>query len=146
MRALAFAFIAAWLAMAVNTQERADTWRLSSKETRDAVRGTVEAQVAALRAGRLAEAYDFAASGIRRQFTPPVFAAMLKRGYPAILDHRRFEAGTVRDDRDRRAQVVYTFIDARDTERRYRYTLVRENDRWLIEGVVPALPDKQPSI
>lgn len=146
MRALAFAFFATWVATFALAQSTAETWRLSPQSTRDAVRGTVEAQIAALRAGKFVEAYDFAASGIRRQFTPPVFAAMLKRGYPAIIDHRRFEAGTVRDDRDRRAQVVYTFIDARDTERRYRYTLVRENDRWLIEGVMPALPDKQPSI
>lgn len=146
MRTLAFALLAAWLTMAANAQERVDPWRLSSKETRDVVRRTVEAQINALRAGKFAEAYEFAASGIRRQFTPPVFAAMLKRGYPAILDHRRFEAGMVRDDRDRRAQVVYTFIGARETEQRYRYTLVRENDRWLIEGVVPAPLEKQPSI
>ncbi len=146
MRALAFAFLATGMAMFALAQPSAETWRLSPQATRDAVRETVEAQIGALRAGKFAEAYEFAASGIRRQFTPPVFAALLKRGYPAMLDHRRFEAGTVRDDRDRRAQVVYTFIDARDTERRYRYTLVRENDRWLIEGVVPARPDKQLSI
>jgi hypothetical protein len=145
MRALAFGFLAICMATVVLAEPAAE-WRLSPKATRDAVRGTVEAQIAALRAGKFAEAYELAASGIRRQFTPAVFAAMLKRGYPPIVADWRFEAGTVRDDRERHAQVVYTFIDARETERRYRYTLVMENGRWLVEGVVPALPDKQPSI
>ncbi|MBI2514021.1 MAG: DUF4864 domain-containing protein [Opitutae bacterium] len=137
MRGWVVAFLGIWLATATaGAPERAESWRLSPAETRDAVRATVAAQLQALRAGKFDAAYALAASGIRRQFTAPGFAAMLRRGYPALLEHRRFEAGLVRGDRERHAQVTFTVYDAADTAKDYRYTLVNEDGRWLIEGVV----------
>lgn len=146
MRALALAFLAVGFATAVAASERGDVWRLSPIPVRDAVRATVEGQLRALRAEKFGEAYEFAASGIRRQFTAPVFAAMIRRGYPMLLRHRRFEAGLVRDDRERHAQVTYTLYDSAVEARYFRYTLVSENGRWLIEAVVAADPEKSPGI
>src|SRR5689334_16027304 len=52
---------------------------LSSKKVRDEVRAVVEAQLAALRIGDFATAYDFAARPLRRQFDERLFALMIKR-------------------------------------------------------------------
>lgn len=146
MRVILLAFLTGWLATVALAKPPVEKWRLSPIDTRDAVRAAIEGQIAALRAGKFDAACEFAASGIRRQFKPAVFAAMLKRGYPVLLDHRRYEAGLVRDDREGRAQVVCTFIDARAAEHRLRYTLVIENGRWLIESVAHAAPEREPGI
>lgn len=124
--------------------EDAPALRLSPRPVRDAVRATVEGQLAAIRAGKWDDAYQFAAAAIQRQFPPPVFAAMLRRGYPALVGHRRFEAGVVRDDRARRAEVVYVVFDARDGAKAFRFSLIAEDGRWRITGVVAdsAEPDK----
>lgn len=142
MRAFAVGCLGIWLAAVAPAQERAEGWRLSPPPLRDAVRATVEGQLHALRARKFDDAYGLAASGIRRQFTAPVFAAMIRRGYPALLEHRRFESGVVRDDRQRHAQVIYTVFDSAGTAHTYRYRLVQEEGRWRIEGVVAATPDK----
>lgn len=147
MRVWVAAFLGIWLATAAaGAPGRAESWRLSPAETRDAVRAAVTGQLRALRAGKLDAAYEFAASGIRRQFTAPVFAAMLRRGFPALLEHRRFEAGLVRDDRERHAQVDFTVYDSADSAKDYRYTLVNENGRWLIEGVLALRSQKRTGI
>ena len=100
----------------------------------------------AFRAGKFDEAYTFAGSGIRRQFSPPVFAATIKRGYAPLMAQRKFEAGLVRDDRERHAQVIYTVSDARGRETSFRYLLVNEEGRWLIEGVTASGPEKRTGI
>lgn len=124
-------------AVAIVSADDASVWRLSPKPIRDAVRATVEGQLGAIRAEKFEEAYRFAASGIQRQFTPAVFAAMLRRGYPAIVAHQRFEAGVVHDDRAQRAEVVYMVFDAKERGKAFRYALVEEAGRWRIAGVVP---------
>ncbi|MBX3736658.1 MAG: DUF4864 domain-containing protein [Candidatus Didemnitutus sp.] len=131
-------------AFAIAQADDAPAWRLSSKPVRDAVRATVEGQLDAIRAGKFDEAYRFAASGIQRQFSPAVFAAMLRRGYPAVVAHRRFELGVVRDDRGGRAQVVCVVFDAKNAGKAFRYSLVAEEGRWRIAGVVAdsAEPDR----
>jgi hypothetical protein len=140
MRTLALAFLGLWLATVTVAQDR-PTWRFSPKPVREAVQATVEGQLQALRAGKFDEAYTLAAQRLRRQFTPPVFAAMIRRGYPALLAHQRFEAGLVRDDRENHAQVTYTLFDARGDASHFRYTLVNEDGRWRIEGVVATAPE-----
>lgn len=136
MRGGGMIFLLFVVALAVAGAGEAPALRLSPKPIRDAVRATVEGQLNAIRAGKFDEAYQFAASGVRRQFTSAVFAAMLRRGYPALVAHRRFEAGVVRDDRGAAAQVVYVVFDANDTGKAFRYSLVEEAGRWRIAGVV----------
>jgi hypothetical protein len=146
MRTLALAFLGLWLAAVTVAQENSESWRFSPKPIRESVCATVEGQLLALRAGKFDEAYAFAAHRIRRQFTLPVFAAMIRRGYPAQLAHQRFEAGLVRDNRDRRAQVVYSLFDAGGGASHFRYELLHEEGRWRIESVVATTPDKQTGI
>jgi hypothetical protein len=116
-------------------------WRISPRETRDAARTTVGAQLAALKVGDLAKAYTFASTGIRRQFSLEVFAAMIRRGYPALLRQASAEIGIVRDDRGDRARVEVTVTDRLGRTMAFRYFLLREDDGWKVEGV---LGDERP--
>lgn len=120
----------------LGAQETAGEWRLSPKPVRDAVRQVVEAQLQAIRAKDFDEAYRHASRGIKRQFTAPVFAVMLKRGYPALVRHVSADLGVVRDNRERDATVLVTVQDQLQRSAVYRYHLVHEGEDWRIEGVV----------
>lgn len=126
-------------ALGLRAQE-AEPARLSPREIREAVRAVVSGQLDALQAGRFDEAYAYAARGIRRQFPAPVFAEMLRRGYPALIGHSRRDLGLVRDDRAGRAYVDVTVFDTKDRAVRFRYQLVLERDAWRVEGVLPLRP------
>lgn len=110
--------------------------RLSPKKVRDEVRAVVEAQLAALRAGDFATAYDFAARGIKRQFDERLFGAMIRRGYAALLKPDQTDLGVVRDDGAGTAEVSVTATDRQKRSTVYRYWLVKEDDVWRISGVV----------
>ena len=131
----------AWAMLAVATLgARAETpegYRISPREIREAVRATVDGQLAAFEQENFEAAYAFAARGIRRQFSAAVFAEMIRRGYPALVRHARRDVGIVRDNRDGRAFVDVTVFDARGRAARFRYQLVEERDGWRVEGVLP---------
>ena len=110
--------------------------RLSPKKVRDEVRAVVEAQLAALRTGDFATAYDFAARGIRRQFDERLFTVMIKRGYAPLLRSDKTDLGVVRDDGEGTAQIGVTITDRQIRSTVYRYWLVKEGDAWRINGVV----------
>jgi hypothetical protein len=110
--------------------------RLSSRKVRDEVRAVVEAQLAALKTGDFATAYDFAARGIRRQLDERLFAAMIRRGYAPLLRPGSTDVGVVRDDGEGTAQVHVTVTDAQKRSTVYRYWLVKEAELWKIGGVV----------
>jgi len=111
--------------------------RLSPKKIREEVRAAVEGQLAALRQGDFSAAYGFAARGIRRQFDERLFAAMIRRGYPALLRPEQPDLGIVRDDGEGTAQVTVTITDKQNRTTVYRYWLVLEEAGWRISGVVP---------
>jgi hypothetical protein len=123
------------LAVAVSGQE-ASGGRVAGREVRDAVRAVVEDQLTALQKEDFAAAYRHAALGLRQQFRAEVFEAMIRRGYPALLAHRRSDLGIVRETREGRAFVDVTVFDARDRATRFRYHLVREGGEWRVEGVI----------
>lgn len=110
--------------------------RLSPKKVRDEVRAVVEAQLAALRSGDFAAAYDFAARPIRRQFDVRMFALLLKRGYASLLKPGPVDVGFVRDDGADTAEVVVTVTDGQKRATVYRYWLIKEGTNWRIAGVV----------
>jgi hypothetical protein len=118
-------------------------FRLAPRPVRDAVRATAEGQLAAFRAGDFGRAYGFAARGLRRQFREEVFAEMIRRGYPALLGHRRADLGVVRDNREGRARVEVTLTDRDGRTGRLLYQLVEEDAGWRVEGVV-TLPPARP--
>ncbi|MBA4136105.1 MAG: hypothetical protein C0518_02170 [Opitutus sp.] len=143
MRGVAFTllgFAVLFAALGFATEETRRGGRLSPREIRDGVRSTVEGQLGALRAGKLAIAYEFAARGLRRQFSAEVFAEMIRRGYPALVEHTRAEFGLVRDDGAGRAALDVTVFDGRDRPARFHYQLVQERAGWRIEGVIATRP------
>lgn len=143
MRAVAFTLLLLASFFAVRgfgAEEQRPSGRISPREIREGVRTTVEGQLGALRANRFEIAYEYAARGIRRQFSAAVFAEMLRRGYPALLEHKRAELGLVRDNGDGRAVVDVDVFDGAAKLARYRYQLVLERGGWRIEGVVLVRP------
>ena len=133
-----------WLTASLTVQAAlGDTWPRSAKPVREAVKATVEAQLEAIREGDFTRAYGYASEGIQRQFSPAVFTAMLKRGYPAIVRHTRADFAGVRDDGEGSARVEVTVTDRLNRSTDYRYFLTKEAAGWRIEGVVPEeLPAK----
>lgn len=113
-----------------------DDWRRSPKPVREAARAAVEGQLGAIRENDLAKAYGFASAGIRARFTQEVFAAMIRRGYPALMQHKQAEVGAVRDDGKHRAFVSVAVFDGHNHRTDFRYNLVEEEAGWKIDGVV----------
>lgn len=123
-----------------------DDWRRSPKPIREAVRATVEAQLSAIRENNFAQAYEYASAGVRERFTEGVFAAMIRRGYPALVRHTQADVGAVRDDGKNRARVSVTVFDRLNRSTSYRYLLIEEEAGWRIEGVVGEVAPPQKEI
>jgi hypothetical protein len=110
--------------------------RISPREVREEVRAVVQAQLAALLAADFSTAYEMAASGIKRQFDERLFAAMIRRGYPALLKAGERELGFVRDDGAGTAEVTVAITDAQKRSTVYRYVLINEDEVWRVAAVV----------
>lgn len=122
----------------------AGEWRPSPREIREPVQAVVDAQLAAFQRGDFPAAHAWACAALQLQFPPELFAAMIRRGYPGLLRHRRADLGIVRDNRQGRAQVEVEVTPAQGDVQYYRYWLVREDGAWRVEGVVvvPAPADR----
>jgi hypothetical protein len=134
MKPLAGLFVLLGLLAATRAAE--PELRLSPKKIRDEIRTVVEAQLAALQSGDFATAYDYAARGIKRQFDERLFAAMIRRSYPALLRPAQTDFGLVRDDAAGTAQILVTLTDRQNRITVYRYWLTQEQAGWRISGVV----------
>lgn len=110
--------------------------RLSPKPIRDAVHAVVEAQLDALRGGNFEAAYELASSGIKAQYDVRLFAALIRRGYPILLQANEADLGVVRDREGEMAQMTVSIQDRQKRTTVYRYWLVKEESRWRINGVV----------
>ncbi len=110
--------------------------RLSPKKIRDDVRAVVETQLAALRAGDFAAAYELASVGIKEQFDVRLFAAMMRRGYPTLIQSKEAELGVVRDRGGKLAQITVSMLDRQKRTIVYDYWLVEEAKGWRVNGVV----------
>ena len=115
--------------------------KLSGRPVRDDVRQVVETQLAAFRQDDYAAAFALAARGIRERISLRVYEAMLKRGYPALAQHRRADLGLPRDDGLGHAEVAVTVFDAAGHRAGFRYRLMLEEGVWRVSGVVQ---DDQP--
>ncbi len=73
--------------VALRAQAYGDDWHASTKAVREAVQEVVAAQLLAIKDGDFEKAYGYATEGIKRRFTAPVFAALIRRGYPALIRH-----------------------------------------------------------
>ena len=110
--------------------------RLSAKKIRDEVHATVETQLNALREGNFEQAYEMASAGIKAQFDVRLFAGLIRRGYPVLLQANEADVGIVRDKNEESAQVRVTILDRQKRATVYNYSLVKEKAGWRITGVV----------
>lgn len=109
---------------------------LSSKTVRAEVRAVVEAQLAALREEDFEAAYALASSAIKAQFDVRLFAALIRRGYPTLLQPTEVDVGTVRDKGGETAQATVSLVTRQKRTVVYTYRLVKEEAGWRINGVV----------
>lgn len=109
---------------------------LSSKKVRAEVRAVVEAQLAALREEDFEAAYALASSAIKEQFDVRLFAALIRRGYPTLLQPADVDVGAVRDKDGETAQATVSLVTRQKRTVVYTYLLVREKSGWLINGVI----------
>jgi len=133
MKVLALAFV---LLGAVAGLAAEPELRLSPKKIREEVRAVVEEQLAAFRAGDFKHAYALASAGIKAQFDERLFAALIRRGYPALLRAGEADLGVVRDQDGEEAQLTVAVTDRQKRAIVYRFSLVKEADGWRINGVV----------
>ena len=106
----------------------------AAQETPDA-RALIQKQLDAFAKDDAAEAFGYAAPGIKQLFgSPEIFIAMVQRQYPAVYRHRSAEFGPVKSAGDTVAQAV-TLVDADNQVWTALYTLARQPDgAWLISG------------
>ncbi|MEO6993611.1 MAG: DUF4864 domain-containing protein [Lacunisphaera sp.] len=110
--------------------------RVSPKKVREEVQATVETQLNALRAGNFEQAYELASAGIKAQFDVRLYAELIRRGYPVLLQANEAELGIVRDKNEAFAQVRVTILDRQKRATVYSYSLVKEKAGWRINGLV----------
>jgi hypothetical protein len=128
------------LALAAGLHATPADWRLSPREVRDGVKAVVTVQLEALQREDFRAAYALASRGIRQQFRLPVYERMIRRGYGAMLRHRRAETGVVQDNGDGLATLPVFIRPAEGATVRYRYHLVWEEEAWRVNGVMPEPP------
>ena len=114
--------------------------RASTSAVRREVIAIVETQLAHFRKGEIAAAYAIASAPLRAQRPQPAFAAMVETIYPEIWASTRAEFGVVRDDGTRASVVVQVYSKKGDAG--YDYTLVKEDGRWRVQGVLRHAPKK----
>jgi hypothetical protein len=95
--------------------------------------GTVAAQLDALGAGDFTSAYGWASPFFRRLVTAEAFEALIRDGYPELLDvaARRFEGCSIRG---RRGTLVVAITARSGARRVLAYELGEEADGWRIDG------------
>jgi len=130
---LGILFLFGWLT-AANAAE--SMMRLSPKTIREAVHATVETQIDALQKGDFEKAYEMASAGIKQQFDVRLFAALIRHGYPVLLQANEVDYGIVRDRDGEFAQMTVSLLDHHRHTIVYSYQLVKEEAGWRINGVV----------
>lgn len=122
----------------------APTLRASKPEVRKQIVTTIENQLAAFRKNDLVTAYAYASSALRAVKPIEIFGAIVQENYPEIWANTRAEFGIVRDDGAAAAVVVHVF--SKDADASYDYTLVKENGRWRVHGVLRHSPVKEEKV
>jgi Domain of unknown function (DUF4864) len=125
-----------FLAVLVGANAAEPQMRVSPKRIRDEIHATVEKQLNALREGNFEGAYEMASEGIKAQFDVRLFAALIRRGYPVLLQADEADLGIVRDRDEELAQVTVSVLDRQKRNIVYSYWLVKETAGWRINGVV----------
>jgi hypothetical protein len=114
---------------------RADPAGSLTDADRNAIRGVIEAQIAAFRADDGAAAFGFASPSIQRQFRDPAtFLAMVRTGYVPVYRPREVRFGRLIEDRVEPVQAVLLVGPEFEVVTAY-YVMEKEADgSWRIDG------------
>ncbi len=125
------------LVLAAATGARADDATPLTPADRSAIRGVIEAQIAAFRADDGVAAFGFASPSIQRQFGDPVtFLTMVKTGYLPVYRPREVQFRDLIEDRSEPVQRVLLVGPELDVVTAY-YVMQRQADgTWRIDGCV----------
>lgn len=118
---------------------RPATPAVCDRVTAAAVSAPVVAQLDALAGGDFAAAYAQASPFFRTMVAPDGFAAIIRDGYPELLDvtARRLEACRVMN---LRAVLVVTVTTSTGSERTLAYELSETSEGWRIDGAGDVAP------
>lgn len=114
--------------------------RGSTPAVRKEIVATIEAQLAAFRAGDIAQAHSLASTLLRRQRPLAAFATIVEQNYPEIWSNTGAEFGLARDDGEQAAMVV--LVQGVEKKASYDFFLVKERVGWRISGVLKRLTGK----
>lgn len=100
------------------------------------VRDVIQSQLKSLQKNDFKAAYDFAHSGIKRQFTQQQFERMVRRGFPSMLVPGDTAFGKVRQD-GANVEIQMFLTDEKGRSSGFQYRLEKENGVWRITSVIP---------
>ena len=93
----------------------------------------VERQLGELRGGDFSHAYEYASSGIQRQYTLRQFTDMVQMNFASLTNATRAEYGPV-ETNGRHATMQIYLVGENGEIMPCVYLLVREGDGWRIDG------------
>lgn len=102
----------------------------------DAVNGVIRQQLGAFRKNDFGNAYGFAVSGIREQFTQAEFEKMVRGNFAPMVKPGAVELGGTKVV-EGNASVQLTLTAEDGTKSAYQYLLEKENGEWRIAAVIP---------
>jgi Domain of unknown function (DUF4864) len=125
------------LFLAAANGARADPAGSVTEADRSAIRGVIEAQIAAFRADDGATAFSFASPSIQRQFgDPATFLAMVRTGYLPVYRPREVRFDRLVVDQGAPVQTVLLVGPEFEVVTAY-YVMEKEADgSWRIDGCV----------
>ena len=123
--------------LAVVSGVRAEPGSSLSEADRSAIRGVIEAQIAAFRADDGPTAFSFASPSIQRQFgDPATFLAMVRTTYMPVYRPREVRFDRLIEDRAEPVQAVLLVGPELEVVTAY-YVMEKQADgSWRIDGCV----------
>lgn len=109
---------------------------VSKAAEKDEVMDVVTKQLDAFKDNDFKIAYSFAHSGIKEQFTLPVFEQMVRGHFPSMLKKGAVVFGELEKDEETASiQVTLTAKDGESSA--YQYILEKDAGVWRISAVIP---------
>lgn len=117
----------------------ATTMTPANATTQKALASAVQGQLTAIRNGDFAAALTFSTPRFREMSSPKRFQEMIENGYKEMMESKKevLQIGQVAEN-NANLRVVVTTMD--NVRMGYIYDLVREEDKWYVQGCSRGFP------